>query len=243
LRTPISSKTSASRTPSHQALDTTPPTGFRHHNVVTYQPDCEFRSLPPKTYFPPPTYRSINLLTINLFLSLLLASASAIVFPPLPRRPTRTSRTCSIASVSAMPSPTPPQRRHHRTPPFHLALHPRCRARPLLYASSSDPYSTCRRVLPWERAPHLPHQRYPPPVLAPPHSGPLDGFRSAHLSRFGPQNTTLVPSWFDKSDQQVFLLLAILPYMGAFVFRRFPYCYMCPRCPILLYPRVLYVLI
>ena len=187
---------------------------------------------------PPSTYRSINLLTINLSPSLPPAYASAIAFPTLPRRPTRTSRTCSIASVSAMPSPSPPQRRHHRTPPFHLTLHPRCRARPRLYASSSDPSSTCRRVLPWERAPHLPHQRYPPPVLAPPHSGPLDGFRSAHPSRFGPQNTTLVPSWFDKSDQQGFLFLAILN-MGAFVFRRFSISLYVSALlyPFLLYPR------
>jgi len=44
---------------------------------------------------------------------------------------------------------------------------------------------------------HLPHQRYPPPVLArPPHSGLLDVFRSARPSRFGLQNITLAAEVF-----------------------------------------------
>ena len=163
-----------------------------------------------------------------------------IAFLPLPRRPVRTSRTCSTASVSAMPSPTPPQghrpTKHHRAPPFHRPLHPRYRAHPLLYASSSDPCSTCRQVPPWERAPHLPRQRYPPPVRTWPHSGLLDGSRSAHPSRFGPQNITLVPSRFDKSDQHRFCSLQFLLIMGAFMFRRFPYRYMYLGCCILLYP-------
>jgi len=152
-------------------ITTSSPTSHQTVSSVLSPKDTPFRSLAPVLL-----YRSISQPNINfLSLSLPPGSASTIACPPPPRRPTRTSRTCSTASVSATPSPTPPQRRrptrHHRTRPFRLPLRPRCRARPRLYASS-DPCSTCRRALPWERAPHLPHQRYPPPVLAPPHFRP-----------------------------------------------------------------------
>jgi hypothetical protein len=190
------------------AITTSSPTSHQ-----TVSPLLSPHSLPP---FPFPRTCPIdqsNLSTQYQFLSLSLTpgSASTIACPSLPRRPTQTLGTCSTASVSAMPSPTPPQRRpptrHHRARPFlHLPLRPRSRARPRLYASS-DRCSTCRRALPWERVPHLPHHRYPPPVLAQPRSGLLDVFRSARPSRFGPQNITLVPSWFDKSDQPKLLLL------------------------------------
>jgi hypothetical protein len=146
------------------------------------------------------TYRSV-FSTNRLLLSLHPISASTIASLRLSRRPTRTSRTCSTASVNAIHSLSTPQRqrlprRHRSHYPSHLPFHLRCRARPLLRASS-DPCSTCRRVRPWGRAPRPLRQRYPPLVPALPSSGPLGGCLSAHPSRFGPQNIILGLLWFD----------------------------------------------
>jgi hypothetical protein len=186
LRTPVSSKASTSRTPTHQTtLDTTPPACFGR---LTYKRDCES-----------PFQSSLNLLTNRFLLSLPPISASTIVSHQLQRRLTQTSGTFSTASVNAMCAPSTPQRQlpprcyqsHYPSrPPFHQ----RCRARPPLH-TSSDPSSTCRRVPPWGRVPRHQRQFYPPPVPAHPISGPLGGYPSARPSQFGPQSIIPGPSW------------------------------------------------